>query len=304
MRTLKTKTLSWHHLQMPDKKDLDWIQNNFHFHQIVMGELTKPTVRPKAELFDRYIYMVLHFPIFEERERKTHQREIDFLITENELITVSYESIPPLDAFFKMCLGEKSCQELYASKTPAHLLFYVLKELFNFSLRELDHIQENVNQIEEKIFSGFERDVVEELSIVRRDIIDFRRAVKPQHLTLESLKDHCLKLFGSSLGPYFAGLVGEYQKVWNLLENNKEALDALYDNNTTLLNVKQNEIMKIFTILAFITFPLTLLVSILQINTENNPILGRSPYDFWIIVAVVVTVTMIMIWIFKKKNWI
>lgn len=304
MQTLKTKTLSWHHFNRPDKKDIDWIRKNYNFHQIVVDELTRPTARPKAESYDHYIYMVLHFPIFEEKERKTHQREIDFLITKNELITVSYEDIPPLNVFFKTCLSEKTCEEMYASKTPAHLLFYVLKELFEFSLRELDHIQENVNIIEERIFSGFERDVIEELSIIRRDIIDFRRAVKPQHITLDSLKDHGIKLFGKNLEPYFAGLVGEYQKVWNLLENNKEALDALYDNNTTLLNVKQNEIMKIFTILAFVTFPLSLLVSILQINTENNPILGRSPYDFWIIVGVVIVVTALMILVFKRKKWI
>src|SRR3989344_197238 len=303
MQTLKTKTLSWHHMDKPGKTDIDWLKKNYNFHEVVLAELTRPTVRPKVESYDHYLYMVLHFPIFDEKGRKTHQREIDFLITKKELFTVTYDPVLPLESFFKTCLAEKTCEELYASKTTGHLLFYILKELFEFSLRQLDHIQENINVIEEKIFSGFERDVVEELSIIRRDIIDFRRAVKPEHITLDSLKEHGLKLFGKGLEPYFTGLIGEYMKVWNLLENNKETLDALYDNNTTLLEVKQNEIMKLFTILAFVTFPLSLLVGILGINTPHNPILGKVN-DFWVIVGIVAASIITMLIVFKKKNWI
>src|SRR3989344_1386440 len=303
MKTFKTKTLSWHHLHKPSSEDIAWLRKNHRFHELVLGELVRPTARPRAERYDHYIYMVLHFPIFEEGKRKTHQREIDFLITKNELITVTYDPIPHFDRYFKTCSTEKSCEDLNTSKTPAHLLFYIIKEMFDFSLRQLDHVQENITIIEEKIFSGFEREVVEELSIIRRDIIDFRRAIKPQHITLESLKEIGPSIFGKETEPYFSGLVGEYSKVWNLLENNKEALDALYDNNTTLLNIKQNEIMKIFAILAFFTFPLQLLVSILQIDSPSNPVL-RSSNDFLVIVATVVIGILLMFLIFKRKKWL
>lgn len=303
METLKTKKLTWYHAQHPTPHDIEWVSNNFNFHDLVVQELTRPTARPKAEAYDHYIYMVLHFPIFEEKEKVTHQREIDFLLTKNELLTFTYESIPPLENFLKTCLNGKDCEELYGSKTPAHLLFYILKELFDFSLRQLDHVQENITRIEDKIFSGLERDVVEDISIAQRDIINFRRALKPQHITLESLRQHGNELFGKSLEPYFESIIGEYTKVWSLLENNKEALDALNENNTTLLNIKQNEIMKLFTILAFVTFPLSLLVSILGINTQNNPI-RNTGYDFWIIVGIVFAAIIGMLFVFRKKNWL
>ncbi|MBI4132621.1 MAG: magnesium transporter CorA family protein [Candidatus Sungbacteria bacterium] len=303
MQTLKARSLAWHHLHTPSAADLKWVRQHFHFHSMVLDELTQPTARPRVESYDDHLYLVLHFPLFDPRERKTHSAEVDFVFTKKELVTVAYESIPPLDDFFRKCSTEKSCEDLYASKTTAHLLFYVLKELYAFALRELDHIQDNVNRIEEEIFSGREREVVEELSVVRRDIIDFRRAIKPQLMTLESLAEHGVVMFGPALQPFFNGLIGEFTKVWDLLENNKEALDALYDNNATLLEVKQNDTMKILTIMAFTTFPLMLFTALFSMDTIATPIIG-SPYDFWIIVSIMLAATVSMFLFFKRKKWL
>lgn len=303
MQTLKTKTLVWHHLFKPSPADLKWLEQHFGFHGLVLDELTRPTARPRVDNFDDYLYLVLHFPIFQERERKIHPREVDFVITKKELITVSYEHIAPLEDFFKKCSTEKSCEDLFASKTPVHLFYHVVHSLYAFALRELDHIQENINRIEEEIFSGREREVVEELSMVRRDIIDFRRAIKPQLMTLESLLEYGVAMFGSALKPFLVGLIGEFTKVWDLLENNKEALDVLYDNNATLLSVKQNDVMKVLTIMAFTTFPLMLFSQLFSMSTVATPIVG-SPYDFWIIVGIMLTATVGMFLFFKSKKWL
>lgn len=303
MQTFKGKALVWHHLKKPTAADLAWIAESFAFHPIVMEELTRPTVRPKVDAYDDYLYLVLHFPIFDPLERKTHPREVDFILTKRELICVTYDEIPPLEDMFRKCSTEKSCEDMYASKTAAHLLSHVVKDLYAFALRELDHIQENINRIEEEIFSGHEREIVEELSIVRRDIIDFRRAIKPQATTLESLEREGSEFFGSSLKPFFAQLRGEFSKVWDLLENNKEALDALYDNNATLLNVKQNDIMKRLTIMAFVTFPLVLFAQLFSMSTVHTPIIG-SQNDFWIIAGMMVAGASAMYMIFKEKKWL
>ena len=303
MKTLTTKTLVWHHFFMPSAADMKWLGKTFNFHGLVLDELSRSTARPRVDNFGQYLYLVLHFPIFEARERKTHPREVDFILTKKELISVAYEPVPPLEDFFKKCSAEKSCEELFASRTPAHLFFHIVQNLYSFALRELDHIQSNINRIEDEIFSGREREVVEELSVVRRDIIDFRRAIKPQLMTLESLAEHGTALFGPGLKPFFVSLIGEFTKVWDLLENNKEALDALYDNNATLLSVKQNDVMKILTIMAFTTFPLVLFAQLFGMNTMATPIVG-SPNDFWIIVGIMVAATVGMFAFFKRKKWL
>lgn len=303
METLKTKAGTWHNIYRPTKNDIQWLREHFNFHELTLAELSKPTVRPKVQKYDHYLYLVLHFPIFDEKERKTYPREIDIIVTKKEVISVSYEPIPPLGDFFKKCAIDKSCKELYASKSTIHLLYYLIRDLYEFSLRELDHIQERIAIIEDEIFSGKEREVVEEISIVGRDIIDFRRSLKPQEITLASLTVQGSQLFGDEVLPFLEDLGGEYQKLWGLLENHKETLDALYETNTTLLNIKQNDVIKTLTVMAFVTFPLTVLATLLVSQTAGNPLSGL-PYDFWIVAGILMLAAGAILAVFKKKKWL
>jgi len=303
MDSLKTKAGTWYKLYRPAKQEIAWLRDEFSLHELILAELQRPTVRPKVQRLNNHLYLVLHFPIFNDKERKTYAREIDFVVGKKDIVTVSYEPIPPLDEFFKTCAVDKSCQELYASKTTLHLLYHIIRHLYEFSLRELDHVQEKIGIIEEEIFSGKERDVVAEISVVGRDIIDFRRSLKPQGVTIESLAAEGGALFGKDLIPFLEGLQGEYQKLWGLLETHKETLDALYETNTTLLNIKQNDTMRILTIIATITFPLSLLAMLLATDTVSNPILG-SAYDFWIIAGLLLLGAAVILGVFKKNKWL
>ena len=154
MQTLKTKALEWHHFSKPPANDLKWLKSHLPLHPLAADELARVTLRPRVDRFDDYLYVVLHFPIFSEREQTTHAREVDFILTKGEVITVTHEAIRPLEEFFKRCMKERSSAEAFASKTPAHLFFYILKELYTFALRELDHIQEHINKIEEHVFAS------------------------------------------------------------------------------------------------------------------------------------------------------
>lgn len=304
MQTLKTKTLAWHHFQKPEAADVRWLDKAFHFHPVVLAEVTRPTMRPKVESYDHYLYLVLHFPIFDAKKRRTRSVECDFILTPKELITATYEPMPPLEEFFTKCSTEKSCADLYASRTPGHLFCRLVRELYSFALRELDHIEENINRVEGKVLSGRrEERLLEELSFIRRDVIDFRRSVKPQQSTLESLVHEGPALYGTGLKPFLEGLVGEHAKVWNLLENHKEAIDALYDNNATVLSIKQNESMRILSIMAFITFPLMLFAALFSMNTKDTPILGQD-FDFWIILTIMTLAMLGMFAFFKSKKWL
>lgn len=303
METLKTKSLVWHHMRRPAQTDLGWLKEEFGVHPLVLEQLGGPTMRPKLDDYDNFLYLVLHFPIFHASERKTYPREIDFILMKKHLVTVAYESIPPLDDFFRSCATEKSFENLYASKTPAHLLYYIVRELYAFALRELDHIQEHIDRIEDKIFLDGERGVIEEISIVRRDIIDFRRALKPQQAALESLAEQGTILHGPGVKHFLDGLVGEYMKVWNLIENNKEALDALYDNNVTILSIKQNEAMRFLTIGALLTFPPMLFVALMGMDAFAKPVIGGR-YDFWIVLGIIAVMMTAMLAFFRRKDWL
>lgn len=304
IREVKSKNVTWLNVFNPTGEDLKNIAKNYKIHPLILNELTKPTLRPKVEGYGSHLYMVLHFPIFSLETRTTLPREIDFIFTKNTLITVHYEKIPPFEELLSQCESDEEFREHHLRGNSAFLLHKIITTLFEFSLRELDHIRQNVDDVERKIFASKKHyNVIEEIAFIRRDILNFWRTIKPEGLALESLAERGVLFFGDDLKPYFSDLIGSYLRVLNLLENQKEAIEVLYDTHESVLTTKTNEVMKMFTILAFITFPLALLVDILGIPSENNPIYGKA-YDFWLILGAVVAVMGVMLYVFKRKDWL
>ena len=303
MQTIKYNNLTWIDINNPNQKDIEYLKENFNFHHFILDELLKPTMRPKVEKYDRYIFMVLHFPIFIQRIKRTFAREIDLLITPDAVITIHYESIEPLQEFLDKCVMKGEIREKTMSKSAGHLIYYIIENLFDFSFRELDHIQQKIDKIESKMFKNAERKIIEDISIVRRDIANFIRTIKPQKTILNSLMARGPEFFGKEMKPYFTDMIGDYTRVVNELENHKEIIEALHDTNESLLTTRTNEIIKVLTLFAVIVFPLTLIAAIFGMNTKILPIVGR-PNDFWIVMGIMIMATIGMFGYFKYKKWV
>ena len=304
MKTITENNLTWIDIEKPTQKDINWLKNNFNFHQVTLDELIPPSVREKVEQFPDYLFLVMHIPVFNENKRTTKSIELDVLVTKNHIITVHSEPIEPLGSFLKKC-NISSIRENCFGKTSGHFIYYLIEDLLNFTSRELNHMAKNIESIEDRMFKNIERDMIKEISFIKRDVLDFRIAVKPMHRILNSLLDKSSNFWPEELDLkiYFSDLIGDYERVWSEADNYTETINSLEATNTNLLNDKTNAIVKTFTILSFITFPAMLIATLLQINTIHNPILGL-PNDFWIIIGLV-ALTVIIMWIyFKTRKWL
>lgn len=277
-------------MQRPNKDDINELQARFpQIHPLILEELLTPTIRPRVENYDHHLYMVLHFPKFIPGIEKSVAHELDFILMQNILITVHYDDIEIMENFWHECEKGEIVKERYG-KTPVHLLYYLLRQFFTTALRELDQIQGEIDAIEEKVFTGYEKEILEDISYLKRDVLDFRRSLKPQRLTLESLVSQSTNLYGEKVKPFLADLLGEYFKVWDLLETHKETLDAIYETNNSSLASKTNEIMRVFTILAFISFIPTAIANIYGMNIEDIPFASRDN-SFFIILGAMLVIT-------------
>ena len=107
------------------------------------------------------------------------------------------------------------------------MLYFILEKLLNSCFPKIDHINEQLSEIEKQIFNGNEREMVYETSVVKRDILAFRRTLKPQRSILESLVQKNYKLLENDLNKYYQELIGINIRVWNALENTKEVIKSL-----------------------------------------------------------------------------
>lgn len=303
MTTIKTSNVTWIDIKNPSPKELRYLQENYGVHPVIIEGLENPTVRSHAEDYNGYIYLVLHFPVFNELKKISEPIEIDFIITPNTIITVRYDDVAPLDEFIKKCRPpNSSVKKNTMSKSSIYLFYYIVKEMYAFSIRQLDHMDSKIIEIEEAIFSGHQKEMLLALSLARSDVLNFLRTLRPQSTVLESLLARS-ESFDSKAKPYLIDLLGEHNRVLNQAENNRETIEGLQTTNSSILEHKTNEVMKTLTIITFVALPLTVIANIFGMSSKNIPIVDH-PYFFWIILGIMFVSAIGFLSIFKSKKWL
>ncbi len=303
MQKVEYNNLTWLDLANPGTNDLLFLKDQFHLSSNTLQQLIAPIKRPKVEEYQGYLFLVLHFPVFYEKTRQTVPTELDFIVTKNAIVTVYQEPIPYLVRFFEDCLHENSSREEYF-KNAGFLLFCILDKLIDSCLPMLDHVQEKIDIVENKIFEGQEKEMISEVAIIKRDIIDFRRTVKPQRSVLEIIEKKASRFFGQDLDFISQEVIGSNIRVWNTLENHMERIEAMEKTNESLFSYKISEIVKILTVLSFVTFPLNLISGFLGMSLFTNVPFMQSSFAYLYVLAFELIVALILIIIFRKKKWL
>ena len=299
------KNLKWVDLECPTNEEVRQIMTEYGIHPLVAQELVGPSLRPKVEAYPDFIYLILHFPVVRRKktERFVEQQEIDFVIGKDFIITSRYDAVDPLHRFSKLFEVNSILDRADMGEHAGFVFFYMIRMLYDSLSHELDFINDSIRDVEERIFKGRERAMVVKISEVSRELLDVRRATDLHKEILESFDVAARRFFGENFAYNTRSIIGEYYKIYNHLESDHNSLNELRETNNSLLSTKQNEIMKTFTILAFVTFPLSLAIDIVTIPSESNPLAGH-PQAFWIIIAGTFVSCVAMFAFFKYKEWL
>lgn len=295
--------LLWVDVQSPTQGEIRSLMEEFNLHQLVANELLSPTVRPKVDLYPHFIYLILHFPAISHKHDGGQDQEIDFIIGKKFIITTHYNVIDSLHEFSKIFEVNSILEKSNMGDHAGFILFYILKELYKMLDRELDHINRDFGDIESKIFAGKERDMVNAISHLNRDLLNFKQAIRPHKEVLESFEIAGTKFFGQDFSYYLRSISGEFYKVSSILDGHRETLLELRDTNDSLLTTKTNDIMKTLTITAFILLPLTFIGQLFGMSINRIPF-GDNPNAFWIILGTMGIVGICLFGYFKFfKKW-
>ena len=297
------KNLTWVDLESPTKSDIDEIRADYKVHDLVAREIHKPTLKPRVDFYNHYIYLILHFPVFDKKDRRIYAREVDFVLGKDFLISAHYEPIPALHELSKIFGLENEDEESRAKTHAGYLFFYIMRHLYSSLETELIIINHELEKAEEEVFRGKEMKMVEHLSVIGRHVLDFGRIVKPHKEILASFEKASTKFYGDSYDHYSTTISGEYYKLWNEVEMVRDVLRELRKTNDSLLTTKINDIMKFLTIMAFITLPPTLIATVFSMGTSDTPIVGEK-FDFWIILGLMALTGATFFAFFKYKKWL
>ncbi len=305
LKKFNYKDVVWLDLEAPTAEELAQLGTDYKIHPLILAELAQPSLRTKVDVYNDSIYLILHFPLpHRESDAAPSERdyqEVDFILGENFIITAHYEMVNPLNDFAKIFENnftpKKGADKLHAG----FIFFYILREFYASLEADLRYLNDQLKRVEHKVFSGRERDVVEVLAVINREILDCRWSLKSHHEILESLELPGTELFGEKFRYYFRSLAGEHEKLWNMIESIRDTFTDLRDTNDSLLAIKTNDIMRVLTVAAFIFLPLTIVPQIFGMNIMVP--FTAHPAGFVIVLGLMALASSVLYLIARFKKW-
>ncbi|MBI5732547.1 magnesium transporter CorA family protein [Candidatus Jorgensenbacteria bacterium] len=300
MRTIEYQNLKWIDILRPTEEELKFLEERFSVHPIILEEIRTPTNHPLAELYKTYLFFILHFPELQPETHRIRGLEVDYVITQDTLITIRYEDFADFETLWSVVEQNPT---KYLKETTGFLFYRLMKYLLDRTFPELDQIREEIRQSEEQIFQAFDEDIIGRIASIKRQILNFIQAVKPQRSVWESIRGHALEFWGDKIKPHFSDLVADYNRTLNLIETYREIIDSLHLTSSSLLDHKRNYVVKVLTVFTAIILPLSLLTSIYGMNIAHLPLADRPEMFWWFIIAMAV-VTIGLLLYFRRKRWL
>lgn len=298
------KNLTWIDVSEPTANEVRELMAEYDVQPLVAEELLLPTLKPKVDVYTNNIYLILHFPSLKKNDTDPdHNQEIDFVIGKDFIITSHFDPIEALTAFSKVFEVNSILDRSSMGNHAGFIFYYMIKNIYRKLLEDLESIRASLTVAEDKIFHGEEKKMVYRLSEINRDILTFKEALNLHKEVLSSFESAGIKFFGADFSYHLRDILGEYYKVQNELQNAKDFLEELRRTNDSLLSTKQNEIIKILTIMTFFFLPLSFIASLFGMNAANMPIVDH-PNGFHVIILAMLAVAVSTFGFFKYKKWL
>jgi magnesium transporter len=302
--TISKNGLVWLNVSKQSKENLSVIQKRFGLLDQDVQESLPAVQRPKMIKRPHYYFVILHFPVFDRETKRLGFAEVDFFLSSQFFITIHNGKLDIIQQFFKECESKSSSPDEYFSGSAAHLFLELLSRLSESIFPILRHVNEDVDTIDQKLFSDIpDRMMAEEVLRLKTNIVSFRRTMQAHKTVL----DRFVSEGGRELGlfshqDYIYSLRESFNEIWHVLESAKESINALHETNESLINLHTNDVMKTLTIISVVTFPLTLIATIFAIHAPGTPFV-QNELGFWIIFGIIAIGGLAMVYLFKKRRW-
>jgi len=226
---LSAAGLTWIHLDSPDALTAGNLAERFGWHPLDVEDVLSKRQRPKVDDYvdDGYLFVVLHFPVYDPTVGRLNAAELDVFVGPDYLVTLPTITLGPLTRLYQRCEENESFRDDLFAKGSGRLLYELLDDLFDYCFPILDKIGRKLDLLEDDVFEGRSDEVVRDLSSAKQEIISYRKIIKPERSTLRLLERHVERFLPEELDLYFDDIVDATERIWDMLDNYKEVVEAL-----------------------------------------------------------------------------
>ena len=284
---IETPGLRWINIERPRQVDQAWLEERFEFHPLDYEDVFSRNQRPKVDEYDDYLFIVLHFPRYDKTVSRLNAAELDLFIGPDYLITLPNEPLQPVEYLFERCRTNEELRELavlQGRRLPA------LQDRRRLRRRLVPDAAQDGQQARAHRGGDLRgrarpRSCATSPTSSRRSSTS-ARSIRPQRAALRDLERTKQRYIADDLDIYFDDIVDASERIWDMLENYKEVVEALESTNESAISHRVNEILQLLTVFSVLLLPLTL--DGLDLRHERARPGEQDITAFWIVIAAMV----------------
>ncbi len=276
------------------------IGHHFSIHTMALEDIVNTDQRPKIEVFDNGVLIILKMLTFDEKRTSVDAEQISFYLAKNSLISFQERKG---DVFEAVRERLRNGHGRVRKETSDYLLYLLLDIIIDNYYLVLENIGDEIEVLEESVLENPDRTTLEDIYRLRKEMMLVRKSILPLQQAMKTLQRMDINMLNTSTEVYFRDLFDHVSQVIDTVEIIRDATANLLELYLSMMSHRMNGIMKLLTIFAAIFIPLTFIAGIYGMNFEFMPELHfKYAYPIWWVLIVIIA--LLMMRIFKKNKWL
>jgi magnesium transporter len=288
----------WLGLREPGPDELAKVAKLFDLHELAVEDAGRAHQRPKLEDYGGDYFVVLRTARYEEERETVHFGEIHMFVGTGYAITVRHGEASSLSGARQRLEARPDL----LGNGPASVVWAVLDQVVDDYEPVVGGIDSDIEEVEQQIFAQ-DAAPTERIYFLKREVIEFHRAVWPLLAPLEALERGAITAIADPLREYFRDVADHARRVDEQVNSQRELLTSVLEANLALVSVRQNEVVKQISSWAAIIAVPTFIASIYGMNFDNMPELGWR-YGYPLVLAAMALLVLMLIAFFRRIDWL
>lgn len=297
---LNPDNLYWWDLNNASEEEQNVLSEYFHFHPLAIEDCISDIHYPKVDFYETYLYLVIHGVDVDRTQLEGFApKELDVFLGPNYLVTYHKKETRSVAEVLRRCRENTPIFDFGLD----FVLYSILDILVANYLPVLNNIEDELDRVEELIFTNAQPEVLRELLSLKRTLMRLKKTVFPQREVINHLARNEYHFVHSRTQAYFRDVYDMLYRMAEMTESFRDVSTALVETYLSMVSNRMNEIMKFLTLFATIFGPLTVITGIYGMNFQHMPEL-QWQYGYFFVLGVMAVVVTSLISYFKWRDWL
>jgi magnesium transporter len=295
----KEGAFAWIGMYEPTEQEFESIRAEFALHPLAVEDAIESHQRPKLEVYDDMVFLVLKTARYVDPKEVVKIGEILIFLGDDYIITVRHGEASPLDGVRSALEAD---QELLRHG-PGAVLHAIVDHVVDDYTPAIEGLENDVVEVEEQVFTPGRDNPAERIYRLKREVLQFLHATVPLLDPIERLAGGRYEQVHPEVRTYFRDVNDHLARARDQLDSFNDLLTSVLQANLTQVSVRQNEDMRrISAWVAILAVP-TAIAGIYGMNFDDMPELSWS-LGYPAVLLLMASVCSFLYWRFKRAGWL